>query len=193
MRIQKFIIAAVFSFLTCHTMAQTEQPEKYRKFAVYAGAGPSVFINNLVLFKNDVNSFNWAFSARFMWEPQHSKLSLGIETGYYRLYSVNTQEPKAHITNSSIPIQFVVSMKFSKAFYADWSMGQSVLINKTTPDNVSGDFNSSSWSLSDFSATFGYRFVQKPRLSYAAEIKGFYSSKYENASIAALFIVGFRL
>jgi hypothetical protein len=193
MRIHQLLIVASLCFVGSKAVAQSEKAEKYHKFAVYAGVGPSYFFNNLVASKNDVNELNYAFSARFMWEPEHSKLSLGFETGYYRLYTVNSSQPKAHVSNSAIPLMFVVSMKFNKNFYASWSMGQSILPSKVSNTDSSYNFNSSTWSLSDFSATFGYRFVQKSRISYAAELKGYYSSSYANATIAALFIVGYRL
>jgi hypothetical protein len=197
MRIHKLIIAVVFILITGRSVAQNGEGEtgKYHKFSLYAGAGPSYFINNLVIAKDDVSNFKYAISARVMWEPQHSFVALGFETGYFRLYSVKSRspQPKADITNSSIPLMFVVSMKFSKKFYANWGMGQSITFNKVSNTDSSYDFNASTWSFSDFTATFGYRFVQKPNISYAAELKGYYSSGYQNATIALLFIVGFKL
>jgi hypothetical protein len=197
MRVQKLIIAASAILITCQTMAQTDQvvPPKYRKFAVYAGIGPSYFFNNVVTFKNAVNSFNYSFSARFMWEPRHSFLSLGFETGYYRLYTANgsRQSLEAHITNTAIPLQLVLSMKYSKHLYSDLSLGQSLLYNKVETTGYDGNFNAHSASLSDFAVTVGYRFISKPRISYAAETKFFYSSQNEDATIALLFIVGFKL
>jgi hypothetical protein len=196
MRIHKLIIVFSICLIGSRSMAQTGQaaPEKYRKFAIYAGVGPSYFFNNLVAFKNDVNAFNYAASFRVMWEPQHSFLSLGLESGYYRLYTVKTTQPRdAKVINTAIPLQFVVSMKFSKKLYADWSMGQSFLYNKVEVSGSTDNFNASATSLADFSATVGYRFIQKARISYAAEFKGYYSSSYANGTIALLFIVGFRL
>jgi hypothetical protein len=200
MRIHKLLTAISFCFLFGHAMAQNEQTDTYRKFAVYAGVGPSYFFNNLQLFSKNVKPFQYAASVRFMWEPRHSLLSLGIETGYYRLYSVSDtvsnssgQVTQANVTNTSVPIMFVVSMKFSKKFYADWGMGQSITFNKVSASGLNTNHNATTWSYSDFQATVGYRFVQKERISYAAEFKGYYSSGYENATIALLFIVGFRL
>ncbi len=72
-------------------------------------------------------------------------------------------------------------------------MGQSITFNKVSNTDSSYNYNANTWSFSDFSATFGYRLVQKPTISYAVELKGFYSSNYENATIALLFIVGFKL
>ena len=199
MRIHRLIFILCMSLLAGRSMAQSDQMEKYRKFAVYAGVGPSYFFNNLKAFKNDVNSFNYAISARVMWEPEHSFLSLGFETGYFRLYTANSAvtvggvSTNAHVSNSSVPLQFVVSMKFSKEFYADWAMGQSITFNQVDAQGVETNHNATTWSLADFSATVGYRFIQKARISYAAEFKGFYSSSYANGTIALLFIVGYRL
>ncbi len=200
MRINKLIIVISTCFIAGHVMAQSDQSEKYRKFAVYAGVGPSFFFNNLQLFSKNVKPWQYAVSGRFMWEPEHSFLSLGIETGYYMLYSVTDtisneqgQVSNAHVTNASVPIMFVVSMKFSKKVYANWGMGQSVTFNKVSASGVNTNHNATTWSYSDFTATVGYRFIQKPRLSYAAELQGYYSSGYQNATISLLFIVGFRL
>jgi hypothetical protein len=196
MRIHKLIIVFSICLIASRSMAQTEQTPaaKYHHFAIYAGVGPSFFFNNLIAFKNDVNPWGWEFSGRFMWEPRGSLLSLGIETGYYHLYSATAADPiNAKVVNSAIPIQFVVSMKFSSKVYADWSMGQSIQYNKVTAQNNPNNFNNHITSLADFSATVGYRFIQKERISYAAELKGFISSSYDNATIAVLFIVGYRL
>jgi hypothetical protein len=201
MRIQKFIILVFCCFLAVRSIAQNEQPENtvYHKFSVYAGVGPSYFFNNLHAFKDDVNSLGYAISARVMWEPQHSFLSLGFETGYYRLYSVSSTvtttngTSSAHVTNSSVPLMLVVSMKFSKQLYADWAMGQSVTFNEVNSPGFDTNHNAKTWSLADFTATVGYRFIQKARISYAAEIKGYYSSSYSNGTIAVVFIVGYRL
>jgi len=195
MRIYKLLIALIFCFVTVRSIAQNGEGEtgKYHKFSVYAGAGPSYFFNNLVILKDGVSSFKYEISARFMWEPRHSFVSLGFETGYYRLYSVKSTNPKGDVTNSAVPLMFVASMKFSKKIYVNWSMGQSLNYNKISNTDSAYNFNSSYLSTADFAVTVGYRFVQKPTISYAAEVKGFYSSKYDNETIAILFIVGFRL
>lgn len=195
MRIHRLFIALLFCFVTGKSFAQNGEGEtgKYHKFTIYAGAGPSYFINNLEILKEGVSAFKYAISARLMWEPQHSFVALGFETGYYRLYSVKSTIPKGDVTNSAIPLMFVASMKFSKKIYVNWSMGQSLNYNKISNTDSAYNFNSSYLSPADFAVTFGYRFVQKPTISYVGEIKGFYSSKYDNETIAILFIVGFRL
>src|SRR5579872_6997442 len=109
--IQLSIFLCLFSV---NVMSQIEQPAYIprHRFSVYAGVGPSYYFNNLQLAWDHVNVVNYSVLARFMWEPEHF-LSLGLETGYYRLYTLKTDQPdKVFISNSAIPIQIVVSMKF---------------------------------------------------------------------------------
>jgi hypothetical protein len=198
MRIYKTLIVIFSCLIVLDSYAQNTVNAvtvsgKYRKFALYGGVGPSYFINNLKILKDDVSNFKYAFSLKGMWEPQNSVVSLGIETGYYRLYTVKSTNPKGDVSNSTVPIMFVAGMKFSKRFYAYWSMGQSITFNKVSNTDSAYNFNNSVWSVADFAATFDYRIAQKERISYEVELKGFYSSKYENATIALLFIVGFKL
>jgi len=204
MRIFRLTLISTACFLVVQGMAQSDnminfKPDKnveapYKKFSIYLGAGPSYFFNNVVTFKDDVNSWHYQISLRFMWEPPHSKLSLGFETGYYRLYTADAGEPiAAHVSNSAIPFQLVATMRFNKNFYASWSMGQNLLINTVDAKDKPYDFNASAVSLSDGSATLGYKFAQKPRLSYAVETKFFYSASFNNSTVSILFLAGFKL
>ena len=194
MYFQKIITSLLIVCCTCTLMAQQSKPAatKKRHFAVYAGIGPNYYFNNLQIGKDLVNPFNYSIAGRIMWEPEHL-LSVGIESGYYRLYTLNGNgTAQAHFANSAIPIQLVISMKFLKSFYFNSSMGQTKLINKVTRQNTA-DFNTSTWSLADFAGTVGYRYTLKNRLSIAAETKFFYSTGFIDRNIALIFIVGYKL
>jgi hypothetical protein len=204
MRIKTLIIVVSTCLIASQCVAQNELTpgeDHYHKFALYGGIGPSFFFNNVITFKNQVSPWGYTFSLRGMWEPEHSFLALGFETGYNRIYSasgtivdsMSGQQTNAHVTNSNIPLLFVVSMKFSKNIYANWSMGQSISFNKVSSPGFDTNHDASTWSLADFSATLGYRFYQKGRISYAAELKGYYSSSYSNGTIGILFSAGYRL
>lgn len=176
------------------SMAQSESAagKKDRHFTIYGGVGPSYYFNNLVIGKNGVNELGYSVVGRFMWEPEY-RLSLGFETGYFQLYSAdyNKGQDKAHIKNVAIPIQIVISMKFLKNYYCNFSMGQSILLNKVTA-SVAGDFNASVVSLGDFGATVGYRRPVGERIFLGAEVKGYYSSKLDDKNIALAFMAGYR-
>jgi hypothetical protein len=169
--------------------------KKY-KFTVYTGLGPNFYFNNLVLAKDYVGEFNYQFVARFMWEPEHV-LSLGFETGYNRLYHIK-ENPSAtsevKITNALVPLQLVISMKFLKQFYGNFTMGQSVLLNNVTAANNgnSQQTNASNVSLGDFGLAVGYRKSFNTRFYLGSEFKGYYSSKLNDKNIGLVFMSGYR-
>jgi hypothetical protein len=192
MKIHKLYIAAIICFFTTNLLAQTESlpPAKKDKFAVYAGIGPNIYFNNLVLAKDYVNPVQYSFAGRIMWEPEHL-LSLGLESGYYRLYSVSfPEQPEVKISNSAIPIQVVVSMKFLKTFYFNFSSGQTILINKVHTPKY-GDIDASTLSLGDYAGTLGYKYKLKKHLSILAEVKFFHASKLDDKNMALLFLAGY--
>lgn len=176
--------------------AQTEGTSgtKVHRWAIYAGIGPNYYFNNLVAGQNKVNELNYTFSARLMWEPQYF-LSLGFETGYNRLYSLNGESSATgtvHIVNAAIPIQLIVSMKFFKYCYGTFSLGQAFLMNNVSTSKL-GDYDASVLSLGDFSAAFGYRRPVNDRFLLGAEIKAYYSGKLDDKNIALVFVGGYRL
>jgi len=194
MLLKKIITGILIIACSAHSIAQTNnnaQPQEHH-FAVYAGFGPNFYFNNLQIGKNYVNEFNYSFTGRFMWEPEHL-LSLGFESGYYRLYTFNAPGiNKVHITNTAIPLQVVVSMKLLTSFYINFSMGQSILHNSASSENL-GDFKASSLSVADFTGTFGYRHrLKNNRFSIGTEAKYFYSSSFSDKSIALVFVGGYR-
>jgi len=176
-------------------MAQTndDNPAKNHKFTIYAGVGPNYYFNNLVLAKDKVKEFSYSFVGRLMWEPKHN-LSLGIESGYNRLYSVDTELPSGgsvHIVNVAIPIRIVVSMKFFQNYFASFNMGQSILLNKVNTSNY-GKVDASNISLGDFGLDIGYKRLISDRVYLGSEIKGTYSAKLEDKNIALVFFAGYR-
>lgn len=168
-------------------------PVKKHKWTVYGGVGPNYYLNNLVRGNARVNEFNYSFVARLMWEPQYF-LSLGVETGYNRMYSMSGSGPFAGnvtIVNVAIPIQVVISMQFFKHYYCNFNMGQAILLNKVTTDV--GDYDASVISLGDFAASVGYKRDISERFTLAGEFKGYYSAKLNDRNVALLFMAGYRL
>ncbi len=193
MRIKEVLLWLLICSFTLNGTAQTSKPpkEKKHRFSFYGGVGPSYFFNNLVTSKDQVNPWNYNIVGRFMWEPPFF-LSLGIETGYFRLYTVNYSQPvSAHISETAVPIQMVVSMKLMKNYYFNFAMGQSYLINKAEAAGY-GSNNATNWSLADFSASFGYRHKFPSRFSLGAETKFFASSAYNNATLSLVFMAGYN-
>jgi Outer membrane protein beta-barrel domain len=187
-----FTLLIFSSCLVAH--AQDDKKGAEHKWVLYGGVGPNYYFNNLVRANDKVNELNYSFVARLMWEPEY-RLSIGFETGYYRLYSLTGTNPSTgdvRINNASIPIQVVVSMKFFDNFYGNFNMGHAILLNNVTT-SAQGDFSASTFSLGDFTLTAGYRKLWKERLYIGAEIKGYYSTKLDDKNIAFVFMTGYKL
>ncbi len=190
------ILIAVGIGITSNCNAQelpSVNTKKKHKYTLYMGVGPNYYFNNLVLAKDYVRELNYSFVTRFMWEPEFF-VSLGFETGYNKLYTVKGDPAAtngAKIVNASIPIQFIISMKFLKDFYGNFTMGQAIRLNKVTT-NASGDYNASNFSLGDYGIGVGYKKIISQRISLGTELKGFYSSKLDDTNMALLFMAGYR-
>ncbi len=180
----------MFCIATTWVRAQDATPEKRHRNSVYLGVGPNYYFNNLVALKNQVNEFNYSFVARYMWEPEHL-LSIGFETGYYRLYNIKLNGANhTSIRNSAIPFQLVVGTRFLKNYYFNFAIGRSLLINDITTD-VDGDYDASVLSLADFSTTVGYKKRLNERISLSSELKWYYASKASDMNLALAFVVGY--
>lgn len=190
----KILLVALTCIFSLSANAQTETDASYKHhFTFYAGVGPNFYFNNLVLAKNYVNEYNYSVIGRIMWEPEHN-LSLGIESGYYKLYSMDidvTNTESVRIVNAAIPIQVVVSMKFFENYYASFYVGQSILKNMVSTTSK-GDFNASTISLGDFAAAIGYKRLISERFYAGTEVKGYYSAKLQDKNIALVFLGGYR-
>lgn len=189
-----FLLFVLSSSVIAQDLSLTKATKKH-KFTLYAGMGPTFYFNNLAISKDYVRELNLAFVTRFMWEPEHF-LSLGFETGYNGLYSIkeSSGNKEVKISNAAIPLQLVISMKFLKQFYGNFTMGQSILLNKvtTTYNSVTNKNNASNISLGDFGIGIGYRKSISERFYLGAELKGYYSAKLDDQNLGLIFMTGYR-
>lgn len=196
MKFKKILVGLlVCCSVVSEVSAQTESaPGKKHRWAVYGGIGPNYYFNNLEKATDKVTELNYSFVARLMWEPEYF-LSLGFETGYNRLYSLSGTGPvlgDVSIVNVAIPIQLVVSMKFSKHIYGSFNVGQAILLNNVSTQ-FKGNFDASVLSLGDFAATVGYRKDISERFTLGTELKFYYSGKLDDKNVALLIMAGYRL
>jgi hypothetical protein len=185
----RFALGILISIFSAHAVAQSSSSDKkIRHWVFYGGVGPNFYFNNLILAKNEVNEFNYSFVGRMMWEPEY-RLSIGLESGYNRLYTIHTSD--VHIINGTVPIQVVVSMKFLKTFYGNFSYGRSILINKVSSTNY-GNFDATAVSLADVTLTVGYKRKLNDRISLGTEMKYYYASKANDQNLALVFLCGYH-
>ncbi len=195
MTLRLILITALASVSTV-AFAQTveSQSKRTHRWMLYGGIGPNVYLNNLEVAADKVKPLNYSFVARLMWEPEYF-VRLGFETGYNQLYTLSGSHPatgNVSIVNSIVPLQGVISMRFSERFYGNFNLGFGILYNNVTTQNL-GDFDDSVLSLGDFAVTAGYRRDMSGRFTLGAELRGTYSGKLQDRNIALVFMAGYRL
>lgn len=181
-------------FMGFTALAQTDASSKPHRWVVYGGIGPNLYFNNLEIAADKVKPLNFSFVARLMWEPEYF-MRIGIETGYNQLYRMsgsNAATGNVSIVNSVVPIQGVVSMKFSEHLYANFNLGFGILYNNVSTDKV-GNFDASVMSLGDFAMAVGYRKDISDRFTLGGELRGYYSGKLQDRNIALVILAGYRI
>lgn len=188
-------VATVAVFLPGHASAQSsDTPKKEHRWAVYGGIGPNFFLNNLEVAADRIKPVNYAFVARIMWEPEYF-LSLGLETGYNQLYTLSGSNPTTgdvRIVNAVVPLQGVISMRFSEHWYGNFNLGFGILLNNVSTTQL-GDFDASVMSMGDFSAALGYRRNMTDRFTLGGELRGYYSGKLQDRNIALVVVAGYKI
>ena len=161
--------------------------------SVYATAGPNYFLNNFQQFRKRVSPIDYNLSLRIMWEPAF-RVSLGLKTGYYKIYTVSLTGAKANanFVLSAIPIQLFVKTKISKRFYAFYGMGPSVCLNTMSANNGES-IHASFVSFADMSAGFGYLKSLNRKFLLGTELEYYHSSKSAENILTLTLVGGWRL
>lgn len=187
-------ITALFCYSTDGSGQSPDTQKKAHRWSVYGGIGPNFYLNNLEIAADRVKPVNYSFVARLMWEPEYF-LSLGLETGYNQLYTMSGSHPTTgdvRIVNAVVPLQGVVSMRFTEHLYGNFNLGFGILLNNVST-GLLGDFDASVMSLGDFTAALGYRKNLTDRFTLGGEIRGYYSGKLQDRNIALVFVAGYKI
>ena len=128
-----------------------------RGVSIYVSTGISHYINTLQLDPSRVGlKQNFSCSSfKFMWEPEH-RLSMGVETGYYKVYEVQLAEGKDINTASLnvIPILFCVQMRIFKRFFA--AIGTGISIHHAQVNYLNNHAESQTLAFSNLQFSAGY-------------------------------------
>ena len=170
------------------------QGKKTYNFSVSTGAGLFHYINTLNSGASNVTENNACFSFRLMWEPEH-RISLGIESGYYRIYSLNlasnaSSPLSGKASLSAFPFYACVKVRVFPHFYLTGGTGTALLfLEVSSAGNTSSD-NSLALANSHFSAL--YRRPMSDRFEIGGELKFLNFGKTEDYGFALLVEVTYK-
>lgn len=120
-------------------------------YSLAIGVGWAHYYNTLVIGKDEANTNSAGISLKFYWEPEH-RLSLGLETGFYRLYKVKSEA--GQVTMSAAPLLLNIRMRIVDHFYLSAGAGLAVMFNKVI--GVGDKINSNVLSLSNYQFSGSY-------------------------------------
>ena len=173
--------------------AQDSLPQTHRNhYSLAVGLGFSHYFNTLQIAKDFANPNSGTVSFRFFWEPEHL-LSLGLETGYFRLFKVEKQissESTSTATMDIVPLFLLVRMRVVDYFYVTAGMGLAMMINKVSLDR---DINSTFFSLSNFKFGASYLHPVGKKFFAGVELETDNIGKTNDWTFAAQFVGGIRL
>ena len=155
--------------------SQTNDGGKVRlnHYSLAVGTGWSHYINNLEYGDNNIRQNFVGISFMFFWEPEH-RLSMGLETGYYKLFKVKgqiTTDMTAEVDRSVIPLLLKVRMRIVDNFYLGTGFGLAIIHNNVSGGNVK--INTKTWSLSNYEVSGSYLYPFGKHFRVGGELKAF--------------------
>jgi hypothetical protein len=164
----------LFLLILTPGLAHAQTPAKSPRLNHYSfamGLGWTHYINTLEIGKDNATINSPGLSLRFFWEPEH-RLSLGLETGYYRLYKVTNKsysDLTGKVTMSAVPLMLTVRMRVIDQFYLSTGAGLAVMLNKVS--GIDNDINSTILSMSNYQFSASYIRPLTRKLQAGAEFK----------------------
>jgi len=184
MLIKKILIA--FIFITCSGFSQVE--DTTYSLTTEIGLGYSRYFTTMDY--SDLNKSGFSGTLRIMWNPEHL-LSIGLETGYQYLYSIDVKNIQTEFGPSdfsasmvSVPIFIAIAMKLTPNIKLIGGSGTYLLFNN---GNLFGDkLKSSQISIGAYAGII-YLYPLSNRISIGGELQYSYYSKIQDQTSALQF------
>jgi len=188
----KILSILLFISFTCFAQVNV----KPYSLTAEAGAGYSYFLTDLNY--DELNQGGFSSSFRIMWHPEHL-LSLGIETGYWKLYSIeqNINLPEYGSTTTevsmvSVPVMGVFSMKVFPETLPNLELKFSTgILLLTNTINAYGIDQSSSLISIGFASAASYLVPLNDIMALGGELKYHYISKIQDADLSLQLIFSY--
>lgn len=170
--------------------------ENNKKYFITAegGFGYSRFFSALM--KDNFNKNGISATLRFMWNPEHL-LAVGLETGYYHLYSykkggVETEFGKTDIKSSLISVPLLIMFTMRTPLYVKFHAGSGLLLLYNQGEAFKSKFNSTDISITDY-VGLSYNYDMYKNLEIGAEFKYAYIFKLEDAYVSFQLTATYKL
>ncbi|MCX6280630.1 MAG: hypothetical protein NTU51_01540 [Bacteroidetes bacterium] len=173
-----------------HPASDISHPKSH--FTLAFGAGWSHYFANMDLVPaRNVQKDFIGTSFRFMWEPEY-RLSLGLETGFYRIFRVDstlTAEYSMQSRMNVVPLFLVIRMRIVDNFYLSIAPGLALQYTKIT--GIGPEITSHQFSMANFEATASYFYPVSKLFLVGGEARVMYFGKTNDTmfSLNAVFAI----
>jgi hypothetical protein len=169
-----FVIALIFC--TSVVFAQQKDSVKVRlnHYTFTIGAGWTHYINNLEYGDKNIQNDFAGISGKFFWEPAY-RLSLGLETGYYKLFKIKDQvnpDTAFQVDRVVVPFLLLVRMRIVDNIYLGAGMGIAIITN--TASGSGQKISTKTTSLSNFELSAAYIYPLSKHWLVGGEAKMFH-------------------
>ena len=162
-----FIILIFFLFNPAFAADKDSTKVSLNRYSLSIGAGWTHYINTLEIGKDFAKTNSAGIALKFYWEPEH-RLSLGLETGFYRLYKLKG-ETTGQITMSALPLLLNIRMRIVDNFYLSAGAGLAIMFNKIT--GLDKDLTNQILSLSNYQFSGSYLYPVNKHWNFGGEFK----------------------
>ncbi len=166
-----FLVLSLFLSYSGFSQRADSIRVKNNHYSLAVGLGWAHYINTLEIGKDNATINSFGLSLKFFWEPEH-RLSLGLESGFYRLYKVKSKtytDVQGQATMSAMPLLLVVRMRIVDHFYLSAGGGLAMMFNKVT--GIDNKLNSNVLSLSNYQFSGSYLYPLAKHWQVGGEFK----------------------
>jgi hypothetical protein len=189
-----YIFRTLFAVIIISSVMLPQQNEKTYSISTELGVGYSRYFTTMGY--DDLNQNGFSGTVRVMWNPEHL-LSLGLETGYQYLYSIDVSNYETEFGTTdfsasmyNIPIFAVFSMKVTPNIRLNVGTGMYLLFNS---GNLFGDALESSQISIGAHAGLSYLYPISSSVSIGGELLYSYFSKLQDQTVAIQFLFVYDL
>ena len=184
-----YIIKILIALIVISSVILPQQNEKTYSISTELGAGYSRYFTTMDY--EDLNQNGFSGTVRVMWNPEHL-LSLGLESGYQYLYSLDVSDFSTEFGNTNvkasmytIPIFIVFSMKVLPNIKLSAGSGVYLLFN--SGEAFGDELNSNQISIGAHMG-ISYTYPINNSMAIGGELLYSYFSKLQDQTVAIQFL-----
>ncbi len=174
------LLTLIFATVAVYSQKSDSVRLHLNRYTLTIGTGWTHYINTLEIGGQNIQQDFAGVSLKFFWEPEH-RLSLGMETGYYKLFSAKgqlTDNTTGQVDRSVIPLLFLIRMRIIENVHIGIGTGIAFITNKTAGGKQK--VVTETLSLSNFELSGAYIYPLSKHWLLGGELKLFHFGNTED-------------